>query len=147
MAGIIVSGGTYSGSGDLTCEAVVLGGKQGTDWGDSTFICPDGVLTFTGNSDVGYTDSAIFVYHTNDVWNHNGGTLRFTSAGLQNVTNYYNAPMSFNNVEIQNSNSSLYEGVKWGSPWNFDTNMDSLTISGAAHFIVENKNNSKSKNK
>ena len=142
MVAILVSGATYSGSGDLTCEAVVLGGQQAggaAAWGDSTFICPDGVLTLTGNSDVGYTDSAIFVYHTNDVWNHNGGTLRFTSAGLQNVTNYYNAPMSFNNVEIQNSNSSLYEGVKWGSPWNFDTNMDSLTISGAAHFIVENK--------
>ena len=69
MAAILVSGGTYSGSGDLTCEAIVLGGKQGEDWGNSTFICPDGVLEITGNSSVGYADSAIFVYNnSNDTW-------------------------------------------------------------------------------
>ena len=142
MAAILVSGGTYSGSGDLTCEAVVLGGKQGEDWGDSTFICPDGVLEITGNSSVGYSDSAIFVYNnSNDTWTHNGGTVRFTGGvgDKQNVTDYANAPWAWNNVEIQNDNTSTDEGVRWGNPWKSDTDIaGDLTISGNADYYVHN---------
>ena len=142
MAAILVSGGTYSGSGDLTCDAVVLGGTNAADWGGTaTFICPDGVLTLTDNSDVGYTDTAIFVRNGNsDTWTHNGGTVRFTGTGPQRVTDYYNAAWNWNNIEIQNNNTSLYEGVKWGSPWQSDTNVaGDLTLSGGAHYICDNK--------
>ena len=43
MAGIIVSGGTYSGSGDMTTDWVRIESTSPS----SVFIAPDGTLTLT----------------------------------------------------------------------------------------------------
>ena len=97
MAGITVSGGTYSGSGDLT-----------TDWvrieGSSVFIAPDGTLTLTLDTDDPSTGQRAL--YNAGTFTHNDGTVFVdvsTSAGTYAKLDARGSP--YYNVIIKNDGS------------------------------------------
>ena len=70
MAGIIVSGGVYSGSGDVTTQFFKT---TGTAW---NVALPDGTLELYGES-----GSWTMINNwpgSSDYWNHNEGTVKVT---------------------------------------------------------------------
>ena len=71
MAGIIVSGGTYSGSGDVTTDYVKI-----MNVANGWFIAPDGDLTLVGQSG-GYSLNAVLPTGASAGFHSNGGTVVF----------------------------------------------------------------------
>ena len=125
MTGILVSGGTYSGSGDVTCDFVALGNygaRPGGATGGGTFTAPDGTLTITSG------DGVYAFFKWSSTFNHNGGTVLFNSSDTQRVTDYGNAAWTWNNVISHNTHAN---GLLWGSSWASDTDiLGDLTVSG-----------------
>jgi len=70
MAGIYVSGGTFSGSGDVTTDWFVCDGVT-----TNTVYLPDGVLDCTGEDDSNYS----FELSTNSYLYNNSGTVRISN--------------------------------------------------------------------
>ena len=88
MAGILVSGGTYSGSGDVTCDWVAIGelASAKVSSAGGTFTAPDGTLTLTSQE----TNIAFFKW--GGTFNHNSGTVLFNGTMRQQVSDYVNGP-------------------------------------------------------
>jgi len=97
MSGIIVSGGTYSGSGDVTAEFFKA---TGTSW-DVTLT--NGVTELYGELPSGET---LIIYWGGDsnAWKHNNGTVKFTNIGTRVNTMAINPTAgAFYNVIVNNN--------------------------------------------
>ena len=95
MAGIIISGGTYSGSGDVTTDWVKI-----MNVADGWFIAPDGNLTLVANTG-GYSMQTALPTGASAGFHSNGGTVVFAADGTNPMINVdgFNGMGHFYNIQ------------------------------------------------
>ncbi len=135
MAGIIVSGGTYSGSGDVTAEFFKA---TGTSW-DVTLT--NGVTELYGELPSGET---LIIYWGGDsnAWKHNNGTVKFTNISTRvntvaiNPTGgaFYNVIVN-NNADARGVNGVQFVTAASGAHLKIANN---LTVTSGAAWTTKN---------
>jgi len=108
MAGILVSGGTYSGSGDLTTDWVKIKNVAG-GW----FIAPEGDLTLISQTG-GYSIQASLPTGATAGFHSNGGTVVFAADGSNPLIDVdgFNGMGHFYNVQATLATTRYHTRIK-----------------------------------
>ena len=108
MAGILVSGGTYSGSGDVTTDWVNIKNVAG-----GLFIAPDGNLTLVANTG-GYSMQTALPTGASAGFHSNGGTVVFAADGTNPMINVdgFNGMGHFYNVQATLAATRYHTRIK-----------------------------------
>ena len=108
MAGIIISGGTYSGSGDVTTDWVKI-----MNVADGWFIAPDGNLTLVANTG-GYSMQTALPTGASAGFHSNGGTVVFAADGTNPMINVdgFNGMGHFYNIQTTLATTRYHTRIK-----------------------------------